>query len=332
MIDITSFKSDDYYPLKEITRNSFPLNSFNVDAHLPSLLKGEVYFETLAKKAFTESSSSCLVARIKGKPAGYIIFGFDKKLSEFFGFKTASIMLLCVGDEYQGKGIGGALLNNAMSVLKSKDVRLTTVGTDSNNLSALSIYQKAGFSTRMIWGTYRFYPKFRNPKYPVRAVVQNYSGEKGVEKLVRFCERPISFFKENKIEKRGLVKLRQDVYSSIENGIKKGHLGTMTARISGTFYNKIVSFLTYEEETVIQEFFNSGSEKTKIYRINDLVVHKKHRGQGIATQMLSEFIHSTKDYHFMEIWASMDDWALINVISKCGFRLSHLSTVLHHFV
>ena len=87
MIDITSFKSDDYYPLKEITRSSFQLNSFNVDAHLPSLLKGEVYFETLAKKAFTESSSSCLVARIKGKPAGYIILVLTKSYQIFLVLK-----------------------------------------------------------------------------------------------------------------------------------------------------------------------------------------------------------------------------------------------------
>jgi len=330
-MEIDLFRPEDYEPLSDMTKNSFQLNSFNVDAHLPRLLKGELFFETLAKKAFRENSSSCLVAREKNKPLGYIIFGFDTKLSEFFSLSTASIMLFCVDMEAQGKGVGKALLNKALFVLRSKGVRLITVGTDSNNLAALNLYQTAGFRTRMIWGTYRYYPKFKIEKGTSKASVQPYGGEKGIDKLIRFSERPVAFFRENKIDKRGLVRLRQDIYANITDRIKSGRCGSIIAKMPGAFYDKLVGLITYEEEKVVQEFFNSGEKSKKIYRVNDLVVHDRHRNMGIGTHLVSEFISNIQDCHFVEGWVAMENWALINILTKCRFRLSHMATVLHHF-
>lgn len=329
-MEIGFYRAADRNRLQEITNRSFLLNSFNVDSHLPRMLKGEVFFETMASRAMTENSSSCLVARIRGNPVGYIIHAIDKKLSELFDIRTGTIILFCVAREAQGKGVGRALLKKSLSLLKARDVRLITVGTDGNNIAALKLYQDAGFRTRMNWGTFRYYPSFQQPEIPPGPRVVPYAGEKGMERISRFTERPISFFTERLIHPRNLVALRKDVIQKVVHGIESGTYHTMLAWQGSLLGERIVGLLTYEEESSIQRFFNRNGSPKPIYRINDLVTMPRQRDSGVGTRLLAEFLNSARDYHFAEIWVAMDNWPLLNVLAKCHFRIAHLATVLHY--
>jgi len=328
-MEITFFKNGDLEHIREMTRSSFLLNSFNIDTHLPRPLKGEVYFENMAVKAMKETANSCLVARLKGKAVGYIIHGVDSRLSKMFDLSTATIMLFCVAKDARGKGVGRALLSRSMEMLLEKGVRLITVGTDSNNISALNLYQDAGFRIRMNWGTYRFYPNFALPDTTLTVDISPYAGEKGVEKIVRYTERPIAFFRENAISKRALVRFRNDILDSIVKGIREGRNGTMLVKTDGLLKRRISGLLTYEKEPSIEKFFNNQGEDKPIYRINDIVIDKKHMNKGIGSQLLSHFTGSVTNYHFIETWISMDNWPMINIVTKCGYRLAHQATILH---
>jgi len=332
-ITIAQYHPEDFSPLQKMTQNSFLLNSFNVDSHLPHRLKGELFFENMARKAMQEHSNSCLVARLNKEAVGYLIYGIDRNLSQSFGFTTGAIILFCVREDMQGKKVGKELLKQTLLLLNKSGVRLVSVGTDSNNIAALNLYQNYGFRTRLNWGTYRLYPHFPlPPRQQSGPAITPYAGEKGIERLIRYTERPIAFFHENKIHPRNLVTFRKSISEIVKKGISSGKYGTMIIKEKGLLKDKIAAFLTYEEEPSVEKFFNRGTVEKRIFRVNDIVTHPESRNRGFGTALLDTFIHSAGNNHFIEVWISMDNWPMLNVAARCGFRLAHLATVLHCFI
>ena len=84
-----------------------------------------------------------------------------------------------------------------------------------------------------------------------------------------------------------------------------------------------------DEEPSVEKFFNRGGIRKKIFRVNDIITHPAVRNRGLGTALLDTFVRQVRDYHFIEIWIAMDNWPMINIASRCGFRLAHLATVLH---
>jgi len=332
-ITVENYHPEDFTSLQKMTKNSFLLNAFNVDSHLPHLLKGELYFETMARKAMQEHSNSCLVARLNDDAVGYLIYGIDRSLTDAFGFVTGAIILFCVREDIQGKKVGKALLDQTLRYLKKSGVRLVSVGTDGNNIAALNLYQNFGFRTRLNWGTFRLYPNFPLPSPPKRTpAVTPFTGEKGIERLTRYTERPIAFFREKKIHPRNMVKFRKTIAATVRKGIISGKYGTLLIKEKGLLKERISAFLTYEQEPNVEQFFNKGTMKKRVFRVNDIVTHPGSRNKGLGTALLDTFVRSAGENHFIEIWIAMDNWPMLNVAAQCGFRLAHLATVLHCFI
>ena len=332
-ITVENYHPEDFNSLQEMTSNSFLLNSFNVDSHLPHLLKGELFFENMARKAMQDHSNSCLVARLNGEAVGYLIYGVDKNLSEAFDFRTGAIILFCVREDMQGKKVGKTLLEHTLRFLRQNNVKLVSVGTDGNNIAALNLYQNSGFRTRLNWGTFRLYPDFPLPPPPAEKIgVIPFAGERGIERLTRYTERPIAFFRENKIHRRNMVKFRNIISQTVKDGINSGKYGTLLIKEKRLLKDRVSAFLTYEEEPSVEKFFNRGNVKKRIFRVNDIVTHPDSRNKGMGTALLDTFVRSAGENHFIEIWISMDNWPMLNVAARCGFRLAHLATVLHCFL
>ena len=332
-ITVENYHPKDFSSLEKMTQNSFLLNSFNVDSHLPHLLKGELFFENMARKAMQNHSNSCLVARRNGEAVGYLIYGIDQNLSKAFGFRTGAIILFCVREDMQGKKVGKALLEHTIRFLRGNGVRLISVGTDGNNIAALNLYQNFGFRTRLNWGTFRLYPNFpMPPAIKNKPAVVPFAGERGIEQLTRYTERPIAFFRENKIHPRNMVKFRNMISDIVKDGITGGKCGTLLIKEKRLLKDRVSAFLTYEEEPSVEKFFNKGNIKKRIFRVNDIVCHPNARNRGLGTALLDTFVRSTGEHHFIEAWISMDNWPMLNVAARCGFRLAHLATVLHCFL
>lgn len=330
MESIEFFRVEDYRVLRDLTRRSFVLNAYNVDAHLPRPLKGEVFFENVATRALHEHSNSCLVARLRGHPVGYIIFGVDQALSRTLGVRTATIILFCVDEAQAGRGIGRRLLARTMALLSSRGIGLLTVGTDANNFPALSLYQEAGFATRMTWGAWRCYPDFARAPVARPIRVEPWSGDETMLGLCRLVDRPLSYFRDQRISRRGLVAFRRELAGTLRGHILAQRSQAIVARCGGFWGQRTPGMLVWDDDGSIEKFFNTKEIEKRVYRISDLLVERSSRNQGIATQLLSSFVDmvATRS-HFIEAWAAMDDWATLNVLAKCGFRPAHMATVLH---
>jgi len=333
MTEIDFFRNEDYDALAHLTKRSFAQSAYTVDRHLPRALYGEVFFQTVATRALRENSNACLVARRKRTPLGYIIYGVDLELSKKFGYTLATIILFCVDEACRGQGVGRLLLARAIDLLKSRGVALLTVGTDANNLPALTLYQRAGFVTRLTWGAWRLYPNY--PSLPVASPcrVSPWSGEEQALQLCRQIDRPISYFRDSNIPARGLVRLRKELTANLQNHIRQQKSFAYAAYGSGFWGERALGLLAWEEDASIEKFFNSAEVEKRIYRISDVLVARTLRGQGIASQLVKSFCSDVAARaHFIEAWIAMDDWASINVFVKNSFRPAHLATVLHLWI
>lgn len=332
-IEIDFFRLEDYARLSNLTRESFLLNAWHIDQHLPRQLGGEVFFQTVATRALHENTNSCLVARYRGQPIGYIIYGVDLVVSEQLGVKTASIILFCVDQNYKRQGIGRRLLERACTLLGGRGIRLLTVGTDANNLPALTLYQRSGFVTRLTWGAWRLHPDFHRLSVAAPVRIEPWSGDEVSLGLCRLIDRPLSWFRDNKLSARGLVTLRRRLASLLEGHLRSGQNLALVAKTGGLFRERVVGLLVWEEDGTVEKFFNTRETEKRVYRVTDILVPRPLRGQGIATQLLSTFCDMANSRsHCIEAWVAMDDWASLNVLTKCSFRPAHLATVLHRWL
>lgn len=332
-ITIDFFRVEDYRKLSELTKRSFLLNAWNIDAHLPRPLGGEVFFQNVATKALHENSNSCLVARSRNQPVGYIIYGVDLQIGSHLGVSTATIILFCVDESYKGRGIGEKLLERACTLLGSRGIKLLTVGTDANNQPALTLYQRAGFVTRLNWATWRLYPGFHRTPVAAPFRIEPWSGDESIFRLCRLVDRPLSWFRDAKVAPRGLVSLRRSLSKLLVQHIIDRRCMVLVAKAGGFFRERIIGMLVWEEDGSVEKFYNTKEIEKRVYRITDILVARSSQRQGVASQLLSSFCDmAASRSHCIEAWAAMDDWASLNVLSKCSFRPVHMATVLHRWL
>jgi len=343
-MEIDFFRNEDYNALADLTKRSFALSAYTVDRHLPRPLRGEVFFQTVVTRALRENSNACLVARKRDVPLGYIIYGVDLDLSKKFGVTLATIILFCVDEAHRRQGVGRNLLARAIGLLKSRGVELLTVGTDCNNLPALTLYQQAGFMTRLTWGAWRLYPGFV-PEAAMSAQPTSltsltpyanglrfipWTGEENALELCRQIERPLSYFRDSRLPLRGLVHLRKLLAANLRKDIEDQSTSALIASGTGFWGERPLGLLAYEEEGAIEKFYNLEGIEKRVYRVSDVIIARNARGQGIASRLVQNFCaQALPGAFYIEAWAAADDWAAMNVLVKNYFRPAHIAVVLH---
>ena len=80
------------------------------------------------------------------KPVGFVEAGIDNKFIEHKGIKRGWILSIGVLNPDREKGIGTALMQQAMEFLKSKEMADVELGVDTSNpTNAIELYRKMGF-------------------------------------------------------------------------------------------------------------------------------------------------------------------------------------------
>lgn len=80
----------------------------------------------------------CYVLEIDMETAGvYILLENDPD--------TAELINIAVDEKHQGKGIGKALVKNAIHKAKGAGYKMIEVGTGNSSINQLALYQKCGF-------------------------------------------------------------------------------------------------------------------------------------------------------------------------------------------
>ncbi|MFQ5969391.1 MAG: GNAT family N-acetyltransferase [Nitrososphaerales archaeon] len=115
----------------------------------------DYFFESILK----ELPESFLIAELDGKVVGYIMCKLEFGFSNFrkLGFvKKGHVVSVAVLDEHRGKGLGKALMQEAMSGLISKKTDEIYLEVRMSNESAIKMYEHLRFMIKTkIRGYYR---------------------------------------------------------------------------------------------------------------------------------------------------------------------------------
>lgn len=323
--EIRNYQQTDFEAIKEITQRSFKLASYAVDYRFSADCQKKIAWELWAKPALLKNNPACIVATVDNEISGFLIWGAHSNYSEALGMKIGSIILIATKP---GFNLGTKLIGELIERFKNLNIKLITVGTDSDNLSALGIYEKFGFRTILNWATFRYYSDDIEKNYfpeNKQIEISEYNGE-DIEHLLEFLGRPNSFLVDKRLPDAGVSKILSLSKSDIKNSINSGKLKTFIAKQN----NKILAFLTIEYEKFISDLVSRD-----IYRINDLSVQPDNRNQNIGYTMLKrakEYIRSISKNFVIEIFCALNNYNMLRLLTKNNFYLAHCAVNLHKII
>jgi ribosomal protein S18 acetylase RimI-like enzyme len=149
---IRQARPDDLAALQRIARESHRDSRFYYDPGFPRPLC-DLLYETWIKVDLDGAACQVLVAEIDGVPVGYITCHLDDS-------RAGRISLVGVESRAQGRGIGRALVDGALSWFAANAIAAkVVVTTQGRNVAAQRLYQRCGFVTQAVQLWYhKWYP------------------------------------------------------------------------------------------------------------------------------------------------------------------------------
>jgi ribosomal-protein-alanine N-acetyltransferase len=144
-------------------QKTFKLRKFTTDdlqsvVHINSVCLPENYADYFFIDLHRRFPETFIVAEENGEVVGYIMCRMELGLSNF-GFsglvKKAHIVSVAVLPPYRRKGIGQALITEAMEGMRLHNAKQCFLEVRMTNTAAVNLYKKLGFQvTRTIYGYY----------------------------------------------------------------------------------------------------------------------------------------------------------------------------------
>jgi len=148
---------------EEILQKTFKLRKFTQNdlqsvVHINSVCLPENYTDYFFIDLYQRFPETFIVAEENGEVIGYIMCRVELGLSNF-GFsgviKKGHIVSVAVLPQYRRKGIGQALITEAMEGMRLHNAKQCFLEVRTTNTPAIDLYKKLGFQvTRTIHGYY----------------------------------------------------------------------------------------------------------------------------------------------------------------------------------
>ncbi len=320
MFEIRNACEKDLKSIKNICEKSFKLTSLNIDKNITKNA-GEYFFNHYVSIALEKYPGQCFVYEKNKNILGFIIYGVDNSSSIALEKKIGSIILVAVLDKEQDKKIGYNLIKYIIDLFYEMKFDLITVGTDSDNIAALSIYQKLGFKTILNWATLRLSAPYKkqNPDMDIKLKL-----EKNKTEI------------ENTIDKTSFKKTNSYFYdrniaiSKIKNKIKKS-ISQDAENDTILFYkiylkNVVIGFII-----IRHDIYLSNHNECVFQRIEDIHVLPKLIDNNVILRNIIKSILNEHPFDIIEMLVPLNRYNLINTAINENFYFVHSATVLHHW-
>ncbi|GJL77306.1 MAG: hypothetical protein NPINA01_02950 [Nitrospinaceae bacterium] len=129
--------------LKKIAKTNFRYSHFHMDPRL-SQTKSNDLFACWIENDVKGRADKVFLIEDKGNVAGFVTLNIDPNSQEALGFKIGEIDLLVISAEYQGKGLGHALVLAGLEWLRPQ-VQFVEARTQLMNHLALNTFIKSQF-------------------------------------------------------------------------------------------------------------------------------------------------------------------------------------------
>ncbi len=134
-----------------LAESSFAISRFLNDPHLPRGEARKIYGD-IVKNAFGKAGRYFVTLAPPETAAGFVLFSINEPGS------SCRIELVAVDRNRKGRGIGKTLLRSLESYVAQRKVQTIQVGTQLNNLGALSFYHSYGFSIVECNSIFHYWP------------------------------------------------------------------------------------------------------------------------------------------------------------------------------
>ncbi len=323
---IRKYQESDHEYLRQITLNNFHLGSLSVDTNIPAQIQGEYFYKTICEKSFFANSPNCLIASIDNKPVGYIIHGINPTINEIIKLKTGGIILFAVDKKYQNRGIGTKLLIASLGFFNKLDIKLVTVGTDANNLSALHLYQKFGFQKVSSWETLRWYEPINDLCHVLPDItIELFDDEKGCQQLLLQSKQENSLLREKNIKKEAKQKLQKTISQKLIEQVRKNQSYGLVAKNSD---RQTVGIMIYERDKTIENIISDKNDK-KIFCIKAIATTSSENSKDIIFALLAKLSAQKNEINFIEAYCGFDKTIYKESLREQGFSSKHTTTTLH---
>lgn len=153
---ISFFEKKDINKISKIARKAFIYDRFHRDPLLSQKKASQVWVDSLINSCQDNSETVFVIKNYK-KPAGFVVTRCEFTKS-FLGADLIVIKLIAVTPEYQGKGMGSALIDKVIDFSRTQ-AGFIEVGTQLDNLQAIRLYQSKGFKLINSYLDYRWIRK-----------------------------------------------------------------------------------------------------------------------------------------------------------------------------
>jgi ribosomal protein S18 acetylase RimI-like enzyme len=156
MIEIRKAKLKDIDNISNLFLEAYVTQADIVKKHCPQHLEDmilkmddNIFKDFIKKKIY--SKNSVLYVSEEGKNLfGFILFSIVKNSPVYKHEKFGRIDNIYIKNEYQGKGISNQLKDVAFNWFKKKGVKRFQLFVFQNNIHAIKVYEKWGFTNRLI--------------------------------------------------------------------------------------------------------------------------------------------------------------------------------------
>lgn len=139
--------SADVGVLSEMARTTFEQTFRGTlpDRDMQEYLASAYSAETIQRE-LADPESEVFFAEVEGVPAGYLKLNVGDAQTEPMAERYAEIQRIYVVAEFQGRGLGTALIEHAKSWARAKDRSTLWLGVWEHNDAALAFYHRHGFT------------------------------------------------------------------------------------------------------------------------------------------------------------------------------------------
>lgn len=141
--DISQANSSDVAALRAIAAGSHRNTRFYADPRFPAAKCDSLYETWIERSCLEGFAEAVLVARQNGQPTGYVTCDADAQGHGWIG-------LIAVAESWRGRGLGAALVSEALRWFHKTGLEEVRVITQAANASAMRMYERTGFVTHEV--------------------------------------------------------------------------------------------------------------------------------------------------------------------------------------
>jgi dTDP-4-amino-4,6-dideoxy-D-galactose acyltransferase len=140
-VEVRAFRATDLPVLQTLARVSHRETRFFADSRFPNDRVEDLYAAWIQRECEGRAATVLVAASDTDHPLGYVSCHFDASRGR------GELGLVAVAGEARGKGVGKALVSEAVDWLAENGGAQVTVVTQGNNIAAQRLYQRCGFVT-----------------------------------------------------------------------------------------------------------------------------------------------------------------------------------------